>query len=86
MLRSILSLSLSPGIASFSESSFISSALDGSLQTFTLNFAVTSGHVTPKPVVMDMPGKGKGVRAQGVAVSELGVFAAVSVRCVGLEL
>ncbi len=74
-------LSWSSGIAAFSESSFISSALDGSLQTFSLDPLVASGHVTPGPVAMATHDKGsKGMHVQGVAVSEMGVYAAVSVK------
>ena len=67
------------GLASFSTSSFISS-LDGSVQTFNLDTAASDGHVTPNPVTMATQGDGRGLRAQGVAVSEMGIFAAVSVK------
>ena len=68
------------GLASFSTSSFISSSLDGSVQTFNLDTAASGGHVTPIPVTMATQGDGRGLRAQGVAVSEMGIFAAVSVK------
>ena len=68
------------GLASFSTSSFISSSLDGSVQTFNLDTAASGGHVTPNPVTMATQGDGRGLRAQGVAVSEMGIFAAVSVK------
>ena len=68
------------GLASFSTSSFISSSLDGSVQTFNLDTVASDGHVTPNPVTMATQGDGRGLRAQGVAVSETGIFAAVSVK------
>ena len=68
------------GLASFSTSSFISSSLDGSVQTFNLDTAASDCHVTPNPVTMATQGDGRGLRAQGVAVSETGIFAAVSVK------
>ncbi len=76
-----------PGIASLSKSTFITSALDGTVQTFSLEpEAVSRGQVTPCPVAMETGGGGGGgakeVRAQGVAVSEMGVFAAVAIRWV----
>ena len=81
------------GIAALPDSSFISSALDGTVQTCCM--VSSAGQVTPTPVAMETgsPGGGGGgggrgggakdIRAQGVAVSEMGVFAAVSVRYVG---
>ena len=48
------------------------------MQTFSLDTAASDGHVTPNPVTMATQGDGRGLRAQGVAVSETGIFAAVS--------
>ena len=52
------------GLASFSTSSFISSSLDGSVQTFNLDTAASDGHVTPNPVTIATQGDGRGLRAR----------------------
>ena len=58
----------------------MSSALDGSVQTFCLDASnIHDGHVTPSGVVMETQGEKK-VTAQGVAVSEMGLFIAVSIK------
>lgn len=67
------------GIAAFSDS-FISSALDGTVQMFSLNANTEDDHVTPNPITVEIKGSKKGITAQGVAVSEMGLFAAVSIK------
>ena len=52
------------------------------MQTFCLESAASTGHVTPSPVTMATQSDGHGVRAQGVAVSEMGIFAAIAVKSV----
>ena len=85
--KMILSCSCA-GISSLCDSSFISSALDGTVQTFALPAADSGSRaVAPSPVAMETgsTGGGKGgkeVRAQGVAASEMGIFAAVAIRWV----
>ena len=49
------------------------------MQTFSLDSVESEGHVTPSPVTVAAQGDGRGLRAQGVAVSEMGIFAAVAV-------
>ena len=70
----------SAGVAAYSLSSFVSSALDGSVQTFSLDSSsICDGRVTPSAIVMETQAEKK-VTSQGVAVSETGLFIAVSIK------
>ena len=68
-----------PGVAACSSTSFVTSSLDGSLQTFSLDSSsIRDNHVSPSPVAVEIP---EGVVAsQGVASSETGLLIAVAMK------
>ena len=75
MLKTI---SMSAGICSLStfDWQFMSTCLDGTLQTFQVPCSDGS-HVTPQPVTMETIQQGGTQSAHGVAVSKNSLFAAV---------
>ena len=73
-----------PGLAALPDGTFISSALDGTLQTFTLPHILSrkgshDSHVTPEPVETCVSA-GVAVSIQGVATSHHGLLASFSVK------
>ena len=78
-------LTLHTGLCFLSDSTFISSSLDGTLQRFTLppptppsHQRSHDSHVTPEPIATLSPGET--YTTQGLAVSQNAVFAAIAVK------